>query len=586
MYLEQAEVRNFRGIRHLKIDFEEFSTALIGENAWGKTSLLFVLWCLMGRGAQLYQFCREDLYIPPPKPEIKMDLDTGRPVVDFDVEADENGILESTEERRAERLAVDLIFCESTTAEAELSGRLFHDYLYYGRDGFYRLHWRIRAQESAEGFVTRHSLVHGGGRESSSEQAEKAILGLIARNPVLRLREHLPEHEYSGPSQDQTQQEAGKVFESILTGDAPSAPQLREGMLALNALVSRYLSHYREQPVVPDRAKGVVDVVNRPISLEGMSDLRQMLTDPGLNKLKLLTWLLAGAVNYSRGSVNIDWNIARPIVIIEDIESRFHPSLLLSFWSLLEAGAFQKIITTNSGDLLSALPLAALRRLHRSRYEAAVCFKIDENALTLEERRRIAFHVRLNRSMSLFARTWLLVEGETEIWIISQAAAIMGFSLQCDGIRPLEFAQCGLHPLMRMASHLGIKFHVLTDGDEAGQKYAASVRGFLGSQPNRFMSRRHNLHHFLTVLPHIDIEHFLYSNGYADVYLQASGIRGAARRGISADRIIETAIKRKSKPGMAVAVIAEMQNRGPDGVPELFRNMLGDLRELTLRDLI
>ncbi len=44
MYLSEAEVSNFRGIRHLRVDFEDTTTALIGENAWGKTSLLRALW--------------------------------------------------------------------------------------------------------------------------------------------------------------------------------------------------------------------------------------------------------------------------------------------------------------------------------------------------------------------------------------------------------------------------------------------------------------------------------------------------------------------------------------------------------------
>ena len=46
MYLERAKVTNFRGIRRLSVDFESDSTFLIGENQWGKTSLLKVLWML------------------------------------------------------------------------------------------------------------------------------------------------------------------------------------------------------------------------------------------------------------------------------------------------------------------------------------------------------------------------------------------------------------------------------------------------------------------------------------------------------------------------------------------------------------
>ena len=64
MYLERAKVTNFRGIRRLSVDFESDSTFLIGENQWGKTSLLRVLWMLLGQGEELCQFEKSDLYVP------------------------------------------------------------------------------------------------------------------------------------------------------------------------------------------------------------------------------------------------------------------------------------------------------------------------------------------------------------------------------------------------------------------------------------------------------------------------------------------------------------------------------------------
>ena len=91
MYLERAKILNFRGIRRLNVDFEEDSTLMIGENHWGKTSLLRALWMLLGRGDSLCQFDKSDLYVP-----VKLDTsDTfpeenlvekvcGRKVVDFE----------------------------------------------------------------------------------------------------------------------------------------------------------------------------------------------------------------------------------------------------------------------------------------------------------------------------------------------------------------------------------------------------------------------------------------------------------------------------------------------------------------------
>ena len=63
MFLEKAET-SISGVYVTVIDFQEDSTALIGENSCGKTSLLRLLWLVLGQGESLCQFKEEDLYIP------------------------------------------------------------------------------------------------------------------------------------------------------------------------------------------------------------------------------------------------------------------------------------------------------------------------------------------------------------------------------------------------------------------------------------------------------------------------------------------------------------------------------------------
>jgi putative ATP-dependent endonuclease of OLD family len=41
-------------------------------------------------------------------------------------------------------------------------------------------------------------------------------------------------------------------------------------------------------------------------------------------------------------------------------------------------------------------------------------------------------------------------------------------------VKVIEFAQSGLKPLIKFARRMGIEWHVLVDGDEAGKKYAAT----------------------------------------------------------------------------------------------------------------
>ena len=176
--------------------------------------------------------------------------------------------------------------------------------------------------------------------------------------------------------------------------------------------------------------------------------------------------------------------------------------------------------------------------------------------------------------MVFFARTWILVEGETEVWILTQIASVLGISLACEGIRIIEFAQCGLKPLIKVAMQLGINFHVLTDGDEAGQKYTTVTSAFI---PKKKKER------YLTTLPHKDIEHYLYASGYDKTFKNAAGLscNNQLKKGLTMDKIIEMAIKRKSKPGLALLLVDAIQKRGIRGVPVVFAKLLQNVRALS-----
>jgi len=344
-----------------------------------------------------------------------------------------------------------------------------------------------------------------------------------------------------------------------------------------SAYLDKYFGNYEQNDNAENlkrrNPRNIDEIVKSPITLENLSSIRNMLSAPGFTRSKLVLTYIASAFFLSKGDRVLDKN-ASPIMIIEDIESRFHPSLLLSFWSLLSTTSSQKIITTNSGDLLSTVPLTSLRRLHRQFYDTA-CYKIDtdKNLLNSDDLRRIAFHVRMNRPMAFFARTWILVEGETEVWIITQIASILGISLACEGIRIIEFAQCGLKPLIKVATQLGIAFHVLTDGDEAGRKYAQIAASFI---PNKKKTRH------LTVIPQKDIEHYLYFQGYERTFCMAAGLSfdSTKKKGIGPEKIIDIAIKRKSKPGLALILVDAIQKKGVEGVPVVFASLLQSVRSL------
>ena len=96
-----------------------------------------------------------------------------------------------------------------------------------------------------------------------------------------------------------------------------------------------------------------------------------------------------------------------------------------SIWNVIERIGAQKIIATHSGTVLARARLSCVRRLVRS--DGVVKeWRVPDGALTSDELRRYSYHLRSRRAASSFARCWLLVEGETEYWLISELARVCG----------------------------------------------------------------------------------------------------------------------------------------------------------------
>ena len=126
-----------------------------------------------------------------------------------------------------------------------------------------------------------------------------------------------------------------------------------------------------------------------------------------------------------------------------------------------------------------------------------------------------------------------------------------------------EHAGSGMHIHISMLNNKGE--NVLVDGDEAGKKYAATVRGLLNN--DRELERDH-----LTSLPALDMEHFMYRQGFADVFHRVAQIPENVPMNMR--KIISKAIHRSSKPDLAIEVAMEAGRRGVDAVPTLLRKML------------
>ncbi|MGL5040450.1 MAG: ATP-dependent endonuclease [Aeromonas sp.] len=533
MFLERIEIKGFRGINRLSLGLDQ-TTVLIGENAWGKSSLLHALWCLLGQNVEPYQFNAQDFH-QPDDPQL--------------VPARHLQLVLSFSEQRP-------LMCQHSHRLARLCPAWVAH-----KDKFHRIHYRASAELLSDGsVVTLHDFLDGVGKSLPIPHVHELVCLLITMNPVFRLRDA---RSTRGGGEtlawdDLCDQRLSLLADKLI--DQPervSESELKEALQAVRQLMDHY---FNALAPIKNKPRSRRDIVNRPMTQVNPGNLHTLLRHAGNRALQLAMAGMATTLLRARGNCELEEG-ARPILILEDPESRLHPTMLALVWSLLDALPGQKLLTTNSGDLLSSLPLDQVRRLVRRQHDL-LSHQLGGERYSSDDLRKIAFHVRINRPMSLFARCWLLVEGETEIWLLSELAQICGYSLRAEGVRVIEFAQCGQAPLIKVARDFGIEWHLLTDGDEAGLKYAASARTLLKGDRERDR---------LTQLPSCDIEHYLYHNGFEAVFRREAGVGG--RTMWSARHIINKAIHKRSKPGLALAVVEEAERLGSEHIPLVIRQM-------------
>jgi putative ATP-dependent endonuclease of OLD family len=253
-----------------------------------------------------------------------------------------------------------------------------------------------------------------------------------------------------------------------------------------------------------------------------------------------------------------------PIWIIENPEANLHPITLASVRLLISGMKWQKIISTFSGIILNSVPLYQIRRL--TRFNGVVReYRINEKIFSREDLRRISFHLQTQHHLAIFARMWLLVEGESEFWIIPQLAKLLNYDFSLEGIVCMDFAQSGMTPIIKLAKELGIEWYLLADGDTAGQSYIAIAKKLLSTLDKR---RR------WTQLNAKNIEHYFWNNGYSEVYMSHARIGDKKEENLKPSRVIQRAVKNYSKPYLALSIVKYAAEMDSPGIPDELKEMI------------
>ncbi|ABM02069.1 ATP-dependent endonuclease of the OLD family protein [Psychromonas ingrahamii 37] len=549
MLLDQIEVVGFRGINRLSINVKSLS-AFLGENSWGKSSLFDALSLFLSGTKKAYKFTGDDFH----RPSIS------------DVSCNKLIHLVFTFKEQANGESLQRQYKSISAAWNLPKGEC--SYIYYQVDG--------SITESGNIITQRYFLDNHGQKKSFKKDVLANLVNeFISFVPALRMgserslmvtAEDTGDVEYCS-KRASCEARIKRIFKRLnKSSQQLSESEMKMGYQALVYLFDHYLlkhygrSHFHRGDAQND-TKGQM-----PFSFQALTHFNDLLKT-GHKSDRAMLLLVLGEFLEVRGE-HLLRRGATPILLLEEPENNLHPVNLAITWRFFSLLPMQKLVSTNSSQLLSFLPLSCVQRLVRCT-GLTQSYSLNLKHFSQNDLRRVAFHIRMTRPQSLFARSWLLVEGETETWLLTELSRLCGYNLVVEGVQILEFAQCGVAPLIKLAQDLHIEWFVLTDGDAAGQKYAARVAEMLlvkDSLVNR-----------LVVLPALDIEHLFFDHGFANVYLEAAHYTEKDLARITTHKIIDKAVHKYSKPELGLAIANAVEERGTDSIPPLLKRLFSRL---------
>jgi putative ATP-dependent endonuclease of OLD family len=554
MRLRHLLIENFRGIRLLELDLDD-TTVLIGENNSGKTAVLdAVKLCLRELSSR-----RRVIFEP------------------YDLHLKD----ENTDPTAADPIRIELTFAEKSPGEwdGQLTGRL-------ARLGILQVDPDDGRGQVALRVTCAYDRVS---RDLSQSWAflnrDGHELPRVPENALRALREDIS-YFYLSALRD-----AGKHFDAKgefwrpFLQDSQLSPEKKAEIEAqLKAVNDLLVGSHGSFEQVKSRLKRLQDVVpvatGEVVSIEAVPGRLFDILAKAQIHLGTNTGAKIPVGRHGEGTQSLavlmlfaafleTWPSASPILGLEEPESHLHPSAIRALWKLLDGIAGQKIISTHSGDLLSEVPIQSVRRLAREA-QGVKQYALQPGTLTPEEERKLNFHIRYARAELLFARCWILVEGETEVTLLPELARVLGCNLERAGVRCVPFSNAGLEVFLKVANDFGIRWCVLSDNDQQGTANQRKARAYLQGA---------NLSDALHVMQEPDIEQYLCSCGFGAVY--ESLLSAQTRLKITVppgdpsywQQVIKAISNSIVKPAAAQQVVASIQNNS-NPVPPLLEQVI------------
>ena len=563
MHLNRLKIENFRGIASLEIELDRNITVLIGENNSGKTTVLEALRFGLDtiKSDRTCNFSEYDFHRHDGCKELPSSLPI---VLTFHFEESKEHLWP---DYITQSLNEVIVGDEYSTIKLRFTG-------YFDKsDGELKQSWCF-LDDAENAMVGKQGLTKDLRRlrpfffQTALRAAKDEFHG-----QATYWSSFLKNKDIDESSRKALEEELHTVNQKIVDAHS-SFKDVTDEVKQISELVS--VGKADSVSVDPSPADVYKSLRYTEVNLLTGSNVKVPIRSHGEGTQSLSVLLLFSAYLKTRLKADFD-KFAEPIIAIEEPEAHLHPNAVRALWALIQTLPGQKIIATHSGDILSEVPVWNLRRMNNA--TPGECKSIPFELLTREELRKLNHHVRRNRGELLFARTWLLVEGETDVSIFVECADILGIDLHKNGIRVVECSQAGGPGIfINVADALGIKWHFVADNDQGGQKFVADAKDLL---------KRRTEENFISKLSYPNIDILLCCNGYGNPYKDGVGPNkvseltepeGTVEYWSQVYKIIKVA-QGFSKPAAALESILLMKEQGRDGVPTEIKDILTKLTE-------